>query len=64
MNNHFPMGDMGELSNVLQNTSDIIAISLIKILRLGPLVSFNGSPTVSPTTADLWIYDPFVTTLP
>ena len=28
-------------------------ISLIKIFRLGPAVSLNGSPTVSPTTAAL-----------
>jgi hypothetical protein len=31
----------------------IIAISLIKIFIDGPDVSLNGSPTVSPTTADL-----------
>lgn len=49
---HFPKG---ALSKVLQNTSEMIAISLIRILRLGPLVSFKGSPTVSPTTAALWI---------
>jgi hypothetical protein len=36
---------------------------LIKILRLGPLVSFKGSPTVSPTTAALWISEPLVTIL-
>lgn len=30
----------------------------------GPEVSFNGSPTVSPTTAALCIYDPFLTTSP
>jgi hypothetical protein len=29
-------------------------ISLIRMFRLGPLVSLNGSPTVSPTTAALW----------
>lgn len=32
-------------------TMDTIDISLIKMLRLGPDVSLNGSPTVSPTTA-------------
>lgn len=37
-----------------QNTRDNIAINFIKMLRLGPLVSFNGSPTVSPITAALW----------
>ena len=30
-----------------------IDISLIKIFRLGPLVSLNGSPTVSPTIVAL-----------
>jgi len=43
----------------LQKTKDKIAISLIKMLRLGPLVSFNGSPTVSPITAALWTSLPF-----
>ena len=37
----------------LQKTNDKIAISLIKMFKLGPLVSFNGSPTVSPITAAL-----------
>lgn len=31
---------------------------------LGPLVSFRGSPTVSPTTAALWMSDPFPTRIP
>lgn len=44
----------------LQNTRDKIAINLIKIFKLGPLVSLRGSPTVSPITAALWIYVPFV----
>lgn len=35
-------------------TNDVIAISLIKIFIDGPLVSFIGSPTVSPTIAFLW----------
>ena len=30
----------------------------------GPDVSFNGSPTVSPTTAALWMSDPFFTLPP
>ena len=34
--------------------SETIADNLIKILSDGPDVSFNGSPTVSPTTAALW----------
>jgi hypothetical protein len=42
-----------QLEKYLQKTKDKIAISLIKILRLGPDVSFKGSPTLSPTTAAL-----------
>ena len=34
------------------------------MFKLGPLVSFNGSPTVSPITAALWIYEPFNTFYP
>ncbi len=34
-------------------TTLMTLISLIRMLRLGPLVSLNGSPTVSPTTAAL-----------
>lgn len=34
------------------------------MFKLGPLVSFKGSPTVSPITAALWIYVPFLTTSP
>ena len=41
------------LEKYLQNTNDKMAMSLIRILRLGPEVSFNGSPTVSPITAAL-----------
>ncbi len=48
----------------LQKTNDKIAISLIRIFKLGPEVSFNGSPTVSPMTAALWISDPFFTIFP
>jgi hypothetical protein len=35
-----------------------MADNLIRILMEGPEVSFNGSPTVSPTTAALWASDP------
>ena len=38
------------------NTSDVIAISLIKMLIEGPEVSFMGSPTVSPITALWWAW--------
>lgn len=36
-------------------TREIIAASFTKILRDGPLVSFSGSPTVSPVTAFLCV---------
>lgn len=39
--------------NLLAKTSERIAINLIKMFKAGPDVSFNGSPTVSPTTAAL-----------
>jgi hypothetical protein len=41
------------LANLLANIRDKIAINLIKMFKAGPEVSFNGSPTVSPTTAAL-----------
>jgi len=43
---------------------ETIADNLIKILSEGPEVSFNGSPTVSPTTAALWGSDFFPWTTP
>ena len=33
----------------------MIAMSFMRMLRAGPDVSFKGSPTVSPTTAALWM---------
>jgi hypothetical protein len=50
-------------ANLLPNINDKIAINLTRIFNAGPEVSFNGSPTVSPTTAALCIYDPFNTLL-
>jgi len=41
-----------------------MAMSFIKMLREGPEVSFNGSPTVSPMTADLCSCECFYTTTP
>ena len=41
------------------NIKETIAISLSKILRAGPDVSLNGSPTVSPVTAAECVSDPF-----
>ena len=40
------------------HTKEVIALSLTKILREGPLVSFKGSPTVSPVTAFLCAAEP------
>lgn len=37
----------------LQNTSERMDINLIRIFKLGPDVSFRGSPTISPITAAL-----------
>jgi len=54
--------------NPFANTKLIIAISFTKIFKLGPLVSFNGSPIVSPITAAVCAGVPlpnnFITTLP
>lgn len=47
-----------------QKTSDKMDINFIKMFRLGPEVSLRGSPTVSPTTAALWISLPLFTTDP
>ena len=33
------------------NTRLVIALNFTRIFKLGPLVSLNGSPTVSPLTA-------------
>ncbi len=35
------------------NTSATMLINLMRMFMLGPVVSLKGSPTVSPTTADL-----------
>ncbi len=39
-------------------------ISLIRIFKDGPAVSLNGSPTVSPVTAALWVSEPFPPKIP
>jgi hypothetical protein len=46
--------------NLLAKISEMMAISLMRMLRAGPEVSFRGSPTVSPTTAALCTSDPFI----
>ena len=50
--------------NLLAKMSDRMAISLMRMLSAGPDVSLRGSPTVSPTTAALWMSVPFVTFFP
>jgi hypothetical protein len=50
--------------NLLPKTREMIAISLMRMFRAGPEVSLRGSPTVSPTTAALWMSLPLRTTLP
>jgi hypothetical protein len=39
-------------------TTDTTEMSLMRMFRLGPEVSLNGSPTVSPTTVALWSSEP------
>jgi hypothetical protein len=39
------------LTKKLAKTRERMAVSFINIFNDGPLVSFKGSPTVSPTTA-------------
>ena len=41
------------------NTRDSTAMSLMRMLREGPEVSFRGSPMVSPITAALCGSEPF-----
>src|SRR5438093_9232144 len=41
--------------NIGMNTREIVLRSLMRIWRLGPAVSFQGSPTVSPTTVAAWV---------
>ena len=50
--------------NLLPKTREMIAINFINMFSAGPEVSFKGSPTVSPTTAALWISVPFLTRYP
>lgn len=52
------------LSKNLTKIKEKIALSLIKMLRLGPEVSFKGSPTVSPITAALCSSECFFLTTP
>src|SRR6476661_4231207 len=45
-------------------TSDTMLISLMRMFMLGPEVSLNGSPTVSPVTEALWASEPLYSILP
>lgn len=60
----FKISHLCKSLNLLANTRDKMAINLIRMFKAGPEVSFNGSPTVSPTTAALWMSVPFVTLFP
>ena len=51
-------------ANLLAKIREMMAISLMSMFKAGPEVSLSGSPTVSPTTAALWIYEPFNTLEP
>lgn len=51
-------------ANFEAKINDNIDINFINIFKAGPDVSFKGSPTVSPTTAALWISLPFLTATP
>ena len=50
------------LSKNEAKTREKMADNLTKMFNEGPLVSFNGSPTVSPMTAALCSGDPFFLT--
>ena len=49
---------LGAATKAGANTRDTMAISLSRMLRLGPEVSLKGSPTTSPSTAALWASEP------
>jgi hypothetical protein len=44
---------LNHFEKYLQKTKDKMAMSLIKMFKLGPEVSLSGSPIVSPMTAAL-----------
>lgn len=52
------------LSKKPANTSANIADNFIKIFNEGPVVSFNGDPTVYPTAEALCSFEPTVLTFP
>jgi hypothetical protein len=52
------------LSKNVVKTNEKIADNLTRMFKEGPLVSFNGSPTVSPITAALCSSDFFFLTYP
>ena len=51
-------GEWGQPTNAEANTSDTIVMTLMRMFMAGPEVSLKGSPTVSPTTAALWLSEP------
>jgi hypothetical protein len=40
--------------------SAVMLVSFMKIFNEGPATSFKGSPTVSPTTAAVWVWVPLI----
>lgn len=52
------------LSKKLTNIKEKIADNFTNMFKAGPEVSFNGSPTVSPTTAALCSLEPFFLIIP
>ena len=52
------------MSKKVAKTNENMAESLTKMFKDGPLVSFKGSPTVSPMTAALCSGEPFLLTSP
>ena len=64
LNNLYLSHHLWMSANLLAKIRERIAINLIRMFKAGPDVSFRGSPTVSPTTAALWISVPFVTLFP
>ena len=45
---------VGYYTSTAAKTSEMMAMSFMRMLSAGPEVSLRGSPTVSPTTAALW----------
>ena len=53
-----------KVRNSVESKEAIRDTTVICVLIEGPAVSLNGSPTVSPTTADLWASEPLPPSCP